>query len=286
MARPISTKNMMRMKQLTAKTGATKATVQFYVNEGLIPKPVKTHANMAYYDESHVNAIRLVKELQAKRFLPLSVIKRVMEGEKGEMSVDEIRTLVEIDGKLFTNIQENPTLKPLNVNELSKRAGVSLEDIRVMERLEILTPNRKGNHTLYGEIDIRIVECFGKLRKAGFTPDLGIDASRMKLYWDFMKMLVVEELDLFASITAGKVPAQKLPAMVEDAAAIASNLMGLFHKKIIVETARRYTVEFRQKDLGSAPGEAGSAKKQKAPNKAHRSRAGSRANDRRTSGQG
>ncbi len=251
MARPISTKNMMRMKQLTAETGVTKATVQFYVHEGLIPKPIKTHANMAYYDESHVSAIRLVRELQSKRFLPLSVIKQVMEGEKGGMSVDEIRTLVEIDGKLFTNIQEHPRLKPLNVNELSKRAGVSLEDIRIMERLEILTPIRKGKHELYGEDDIRIVECFGKLRKAGFTPDLGIDANQMKLYWDFMKMLVAEELNLFASITAGKVPAQKLPAMVEDAAMIASSLMGLFHKKIIVETTRRYTVEFREKDVNS-----------------------------------
>jgi len=248
MARAISTKNKMRMKQLMAETGVTKATVQFYVSEGLIPKPIKTHANMAYYDESHVNAIRLVKELQSKRFLPLSVIKRVMHGEKAGLSVDEIRTLVEMDGKLFTNIQESPALKPLNVKELSKRTGVSLEDIRIMERLEILTPIKKGNQKVFAEVDIRIVECFGKVRKAGFTSDLGFDATQMKLYWDFMKMLVEEELNIFASLTAGKVSAQKLPAMVEDAATIASNLMGLFHKKIIIETTKRYTVEFRKKD--------------------------------------
>lgn len=257
----VSTKNKMRMKQLMAETGVTKATVQFYVNEGLIPKPIKTHANMAYYDESHVNAIRLVRELQSKRFLPLSVIKRVLQGEKEGMSVDEIRTLVEIDGKLFTNIQENPTLKPLNVNDLSKRTGVHLEDIRIMERLEILTPIKKGKHRLYGELDIRIVECFKKLQNAGFTPELGIDASNMKMYWDFMKMLVREELETFASLAAGKVPAHKLPQMVEDAATISSNLMGLLHKKVLIETTKRYTVEFREKDAVSASDKAGSGKK-------------------------
>jgi len=265
MARAVSTKNMMRMKQLTAETGVTKATVQFYVHEGLIPKPIKTHANMAYYDESHVSAIRLVRELQSKRFLPLSVIKRVMQGEKGGMSVDEIRTLVEIDGKFFTNIQENPTLKGLNVNELSERAGVSLEDIRTMERMEILTPVKKGNHKLYGEVDIRIVECLGKLRKAGFTPDLGLDAGALKMYWDFMKMLVAQELELFTSITTGRVPAQKLPAMMEAAAVNTSNLMGLLHKKILVETTKRYTLEFQGKDLDSNSGKAGPAKKRKKP---------------------
>ncbi len=287
MARPISTRKMMRMKQLTAETGVTKATVQFYVNEGLIPKPVKTHANMAYYDESHVNAIRLVKELQSKRFLPLSVIKRVMEGEKGGMSVDEIRTLVEIDGKVFTNIRENPALKPLNAAELSKRTGVSREDIRIMEGLGILTPIRKGHHTLFEEIDIRIVECFGKLREAGFTPELGIHANRMKMYWDLMKTLVQEELNLFAGITAGRVPARQLPAMVENAATIANNLMGLFHKKIIVETTRRYRLDFGEGDAhadGAKQGSDASAGHRKPSGKGRPPRGGSRASRRRTSG--
>jgi predicted DNA-binding transcriptional regulator AlpA len=41
---------VMRMKKLMEAAGVTKATVQFYVKEGLIPRPVKTYRNMAYYD--------------------------------------------------------------------------------------------------------------------------------------------------------------------------------------------------------------------------------------------
>ena len=55
--------NRMQMKQLTEAAGVTKATIQFYIKEGLIAKPIKTYANMAYYDETHWNAIRLVREL-------------------------------------------------------------------------------------------------------------------------------------------------------------------------------------------------------------------------------
>ena len=39
--------------------------------------------------------------------------------------------------------------------------------------------------------------------------------------------------------------------MVEDAATISSNLMGLLHKKILIETTKRYAVEFRAKDAAS-----------------------------------
>ena len=125
---------MMRMKQLSAASGVPKGTIQYYIKEGLIPKPYKTHANMAYYNDSHLNAIRLVKELQEKRFLPLSVIKQVVRGGRGGLSVDEIRALTEIDGKLFPNLVENPEVRPVTAKQLSEETGVDLKDIRQMER--------------------------------------------------------------------------------------------------------------------------------------------------------
>ena len=126
--------NLMRMKQLSAESGVPKGTIQFYIREGLIPRPYKTHANMAYYNESHLNAIRLIKELQKKRFLPLSVIKQVVQGAKEGLSVDEIRALTEIDGKIFRNLSENPEVRPVTAKQLSEQTGVSLGDIRKMER--------------------------------------------------------------------------------------------------------------------------------------------------------
>jgi DNA-binding transcriptional MerR regulator len=39
---------LIKMKKLTEETGIPKGTIQYYIKEGLIPKPIKTHPNMAY----------------------------------------------------------------------------------------------------------------------------------------------------------------------------------------------------------------------------------------------
>ena len=48
---------------------------QHYLREGLLPEPVKTSRNMAYYPAEFVERIRLIKQLQEERFMPLRVIR-------------------------------------------------------------------------------------------------------------------------------------------------------------------------------------------------------------------
>jgi len=242
------------MKQLSAASGLPKGTIQFYIKEGLIPRPFKTHANMAYYNDSHLNAIRLVKELQEKRFLPLSVIKQVVRGGRGGLRVAEIRALTEIDGKLFPNLTENPEVRPVNAKQLSEQTGVSLKDIKQMEKIRVLNPIKKGNRVLYGEDDIRLVECFGKMREAGFSEEMGWDGQVFSLYRDFLQRLVEEEAKILMSGVAGKVSVEKLTKMVEEGTIILNNMIGLIRKKLIVETVRRYTTEFQENIMmGKSP---------------------------------
>jgi len=239
--------NSMRMKQLSAESGVPKGTIQFYIKEGLVPRPYKTHANMAYYNDSHLNAIRLVKELQEKRFLPLSVIKQVVRGGRGGLSVAEIRALTEIDGKLFPNLAENPEVKPVTAKQLSEQTGVSLKDIKKMERVRILNPVTKGARVLYGEDDIRLVECFAKMREAGFSEDMGWHAEIFSVYRDFLQRLVEEEAKILMSGVSGKVGVEELTKMVEEGTILLNNIIGLIRKKLIVETVRRYATEFQER---------------------------------------
>lgn len=237
----------MKMKQLTQAAGVTKATVQFYVREGLIPKPVKTSPNMAYYDERHLNAIRLVRELQAKRFLPLSIIKRLMEGAQGDLSVHEIRTLVEMDGKLFRNLRENPDVQPVDAEGLARRTGVTEEEIRGLERIRILHPIRRGGKKLYDADDILFVECYGKLRKIGYTKNLGFGPEVFALHRQCLEVLVVEEGRILAEKVAGRIDPGEVVRMVEEGATISNVMLGLIRKRLIVETVRKYAEEFRTK---------------------------------------
>jgi transcriptional regulator CtsR len=84
------------------------------------------------------------------------------------------------------------------------------------------------------------------LKEAGFSSDLGFDASILRLHWDLMKILVEEEAKILTSRVLGKVPAQDLPTMVEAGAAILNSILGQFHRKAIVETAKRYAIELRK----------------------------------------
>ena len=209
---------------------------------------------MAYYNDSHLNAIRIVKELQEKRFLPLSVIKQVVRGGRGGLSVAEIRTLTEIDGKLFPNLTENPEVWPVTAKHLSEQTGVSLKDIKQMEKIRVLNPIKKGNRVLYGEDDIRLVEYFGKMREAGFSEEMGWDGQVFSLYRDFLQRLVEEEAKILMSGVAGKVSVEKLTKMVEEGTIILNSMIGLIRKKLIVETVRRYTTEFQQNIMmGKSP---------------------------------
>ncbi|MBC2717083.1 MAG: MerR family transcriptional regulator [Desulfobacteraceae bacterium] len=233
---------MMRMKELTAAAGVPRGTIQFYIKEGLIPKPIKQSANSAFYTEEHLNDILLIKELQSKRFLPLSVIKEVMMGGGGKLSVNEISTLVELDGKVFSNIEEIPELKPLTAKQLSKQTGISLEDIKILEDMGIFTPIKKGTKKLYGEDDIRFAECRVKAIQVGLTPGLGFHIGFAKIHKEFIRKLVDEESKVFLRLLTGKLEIEKIAEILEAVTPIINTMLGIMHKKEIENTIKWYVL--------------------------------------------
>ena len=70
---------LLRMGELAEASGVPAATIKHYLREGLLPEPVKTSRNMAYYPPEFVERIRLIKQLQEERFMPLRAIKSVLD---------------------------------------------------------------------------------------------------------------------------------------------------------------------------------------------------------------
>ena len=60
----------MKISDLVKRTQVSKETIHYYVREGLVPRPRKFAKNLASYNESYVERIRLIKELQDHHFLP------------------------------------------------------------------------------------------------------------------------------------------------------------------------------------------------------------------------
>ena len=60
---------------------------------GCCREPVKTSRNMAYYPPEFVERIRLIKQLQEERFMPLRVIKELLDAADGD--VERLRSLAD-----------------------------------------------------------------------------------------------------------------------------------------------------------------------------------------------
>ncbi len=69
---------LLKVSQVSRATGVSTSAINYYVRIGLLPPPVKTHKNMAYYDPSYIQMVNHIKRLQLQKHLPLERIKEIM----------------------------------------------------------------------------------------------------------------------------------------------------------------------------------------------------------------
>lgn len=70
---------LLRVGEISRRTGVSTSAINYYVREGLLPPPLKTAQNMAYYDPGYVDMINSIKVLQREKGLSLASIKGLLE---------------------------------------------------------------------------------------------------------------------------------------------------------------------------------------------------------------
>jgi DNA-binding transcriptional MerR regulator len=92
----------MRMAELAQASGVSRDTIHYYLREGLLPKPVKGGKTVAYYDEAHLERLRLIRRFREEKYLPVAVIRRLLEGPKGaqDRDLDTLADVLSIDPTL------------------------------------------------------------------------------------------------------------------------------------------------------------------------------------------
>jgi DNA-binding transcriptional MerR regulator len=231
------TKRRLKMRDLERATGVGRETIRFYIREGLLPEPERPSRNVAWYDESFVERIALIKELQQKRFLPLHVIKAMVNDTTP--SRDEVRTLLELDGKLFPALGGAPAPAPERLSDVAKRARLRAAEIRQIAdtgAIEITT--HAGNQWL-DENAVRIVELWAKLRAAGYTDALGFGPQKLRVYVEFVGWLAREELRLFTAGVTGRVDTERSAHMAEAGITHINQIIALLRKTTLL----RYIAE-------------------------------------------
>jgi len=68
-------RRLLRIGELSKITGISTSAINYYIREGILPPPLKTAPNMAYYDPGYVDLINSIKVLKRDKGLGLSEIK-------------------------------------------------------------------------------------------------------------------------------------------------------------------------------------------------------------------
>jgi DNA-binding transcriptional MerR regulator len=149
---------LLRMGELAEASGVPAPTIKHYLREGLLPEPVKTSRNMAYYPPEFVDRIKLIKQLQEERFMPLKAIKSVLDEDP-----ERAGALVELEDRILDRALAGERART-GAAEVRERYGVPKEVLDRLAELEVLTPNSRG----YSPSDITIIEAIGRFRAGGY----------------------------------------------------------------------------------------------------------------------
>ncbi len=242
---------LLKISDLARATGVSTGAIKFYMREGLLPPPtVKTGRNMAYYDRSFVDRIRCIRELQEKRFLPLNVIRAILDGDSSVISPHEVETLLSLEGTFYEAIQYTPSRLPIKRSEICSRYGENEEQIQASIDAGVLSPVVRGDVEYFEGDDILLLETFAALRKAGFSEELFPHDAVMPMYVEVLKSLAHQELLAFSRGVTSRVDDAEMPQMALAAVKLCEQLIVLLRRKFLLS-------ELQELRIGSTPNATG-----------------------------
>jgi DNA-binding transcriptional MerR regulator len=188
---------LVKMSELSKRSGVPGPTIKHYIREGLLPGPeVRTSRNMAYYDARLAGRIRVIKELQAERFLPLRVIVELLEPAPSDRIRPERETAQrKVLTALAPAFEERSGVQRRKRSEVIKTFGVTRAELDSLEKAGVLELRGEGDTAGYSGIDLRLLDILADVRRLGLGDVFPITMAEP--YLTAVQKLVELEIDLF-----------------------------------------------------------------------------------------
>ena len=198
----------LKMSELAGASGVSAGTIKHYLREGLLPEPVRTSRNMAYYPPEFVDRIRTIKRLQEERFMPLRLIREVLEqADRPRIPRKEVLERYDL---------------PANVLDRLAEIGV-------------LSPARAG----YNPDDVQIIEAIVRFRAGGYDEALGFTVYDTLRYREALAPLVEEEARVLLERLTGEVEPERAVEIIRSGREPLRELIGAMHSKMLHEALER-----------------------------------------------
>jgi DNA-binding transcriptional MerR regulator len=125
------------MQELVAASGAPKSTILFYLNAGLLPGPVRTRPNVAFYDPACVERLRLIQHLKDRHRLSLSEVRRILESH----DPSGLGVRLELNDIIFGRGRRSPLL---DARAFCRRSGLKPGQLKKLLDARLLQPLEAG----------------------------------------------------------------------------------------------------------------------------------------------
>jgi DNA-binding transcriptional MerR regulator len=242
----------MRMRDLEKAAGVSRETIRFYIREGLLPEPDRTHRNSATYGEEHLARLLTIRRLKDERFLPLAVIRSLFAGEQPAWL--EPQTLPEIDHLLRARLETQG--ERVDAAAFCAALGGDPDYLADTIAAGVIAPAADGS---ISPRDQRIMRLLIDAMKLGFTRERGYAGADMGRLAAVMHQLAdMEVKDFFANV-APHVGDLEAADMAERGIGILNQLMAEFFTREILAllSERRRIANDNRHDARDGAGSAG-----------------------------
>ena len=220
----MSGNGLLKMSELAEASGVSSGTIKHYLREGLLPEPVKTSRNMAYYPADFVDRIKLIKQLQEERFMPLRVIKGMLEEDP-----DRAKALIELEDRILERALAGEERRT-SAEEVRQRYEMPAEVLDRLEELGVLSPTSQG----YSPSDVKVVEAISRFRAGGYDERLGFTVYDTLRYKRVLQDLVKEEVNVLMERLAGEMDTEDAVELIEAGSAPLQDLLAALHSKLLI----------------------------------------------------
>lgn len=220
--------------QLASESGLPSRTIRFYAQEKLLPPPDSFKGRTALYSGHHLEILKLIKSLKEKRFMPLSVIKEVIEDPQ---KLENLYDGLKVNEEIFNMLGYQPPT--LDSKQMIQYANLTEKELNELEELKFIHPSFTDGRKQYSSTDLNIAKLVKKLLT------LGLKLDEIKILPDLLSQLSRTAVSLIHDRFHEELTMdpEKCIAKLEPIIEINKELTMLLYQQLIQEAAKEHILE-------------------------------------------
>ncbi len=223
----------LKMKELAERAGVSAATIKHYLREGLLGDGAgvdRTSRNMAWYPPEYVERLRMIKRLQEDRYMPLRVIRELLDE-----GPERVQSVLEAEDRLIDHLAGMEDGARVPAAELRERSGVPEVVLDRLSEIGVLSPASEG----YGREDVAIIGALVGFRRGGYDESIGFTVYDVLRYQQALEPLVQGEVRVVLDRLTGAISPERAGEIMEAGTEPVGHLLGALYTKLLAAELRR-----------------------------------------------